>query len=72
MDSSYINPAISTPDTYGLIPEGKVTPTIRRNLILVTKVLQVSDFYFNESQFMTEFIKWIGIYTKRTVHDLYE
>jgi len=37
----YINPAIMTPDLSGLIPPGKqITPKARRNLLLITKVLQ--------------------------------
>ena len=37
----YINPAIMTPDLAGLLPPGKqVTPRVRRNLLLITKVLQ--------------------------------
>ena len=37
----YLNPAISSPEGFGLLPDGKVpTNTARRNLLLITKVLQ--------------------------------
>eukprot|EP01114_Cavostelium_apophysatum_P017693 TRINITY_DN5318_c0_g1_i2.p1 TRINITY_DN5318_c0_g1~~TRINITY_DN5318_c0_g1_i2.p1 ORF type:complete len:955 (-),score=273.67 TRINITY_DN5318_c0_g1_i2:490-3312(-) len=37
----YINPALMTPEAYGLLPEGKIPANIpRRNLILVSKILQ--------------------------------
>eukprot|EP01130_Rhizamoeba_saxonica_P015677 TRINITY_DN7083_c0_g1_i2.p1 TRINITY_DN7083_c0_g1~~TRINITY_DN7083_c0_g1_i2.p1 ORF type:complete len:928 (+),score=193.23 TRINITY_DN7083_c0_g1_i2:37-2784(+) len=37
----FINPAIFSPDVYGLIPKGKsISSTTRRNLILITKVIQ--------------------------------
>lgn len=37
----YLNPAISSPEGAGLLPPGKVTSnTARRNLLLITKVLQ--------------------------------
>jgi len=37
----YLNPAISSPEGFGLLPEGKVpSNTARRNLLLITKVLQ--------------------------------
>lgn len=37
----YINPAISSPEGFGLLPPGKVpSNTARRNLLLITKVLQ--------------------------------
>eukprot|EP01118_Nematostelium_gracile_P002112 TRINITY_DN1225_c0_g1_i1.p1 TRINITY_DN1225_c0_g1~~TRINITY_DN1225_c0_g1_i1.p1 ORF type:complete len:253 (+),score=71.45 TRINITY_DN1225_c0_g1_i1:88-846(+) len=38
----YISPAISTPETYQLLPEGKVVnPKQRRNLVLIAKIIQV-------------------------------
>jgi len=37
----YFNPAILSPDQYGLLPEGKsISTTVRRNLVLVSKILQ--------------------------------
>jgi len=38
----YFNPAIFSPEAMGLLPAGKVpSAQSRRNLILITKVLQV-------------------------------
>jgi Ran GTPase-activating protein (RanGAP) involved in mRNA processing and transport len=37
----YLNPAVSSPEGFGLLPPGKVpSNTARRNLLLITKVLQ--------------------------------
>lgn len=39
----YINPALTTPESFGLLPEGKVpSPIPRRNLVLISKAIQVS------------------------------
>jgi hypothetical protein len=43
----YINVALMTPDNYGLLPKGKNISNIsRRNLTLITKILQVSSHFF--------------------------
>lgn len=43
----YINPALMTPETYELLPEGKLPSSkARRNLILITKVIQVMQYIF--------------------------
>lgn len=40
----YVNPAIFSPEQYNLLPQGKVaSPKARRNLVLITKVLQVQN-----------------------------
>ena len=40
----YLNPALMTPEAYKLLPEGKVPDAKpRRNLILITKILQVKN-----------------------------
>lgn len=52
----YINPAISVPEAYGLVGEGKVSPITQRNLILISKVLQnLSNGveFSQKEQFMT-------------------
>jgi hypothetical protein len=37
----YVNPALSTPEVYGLLPDGKLpSAKARRNLVLITKILQ--------------------------------
>jgi len=39
----YMNPALMTPESYGLMPEGKApSQNARRALILITKILQVN------------------------------
>ena len=39
----YINPALTSPATHGLLGEGRtLTTTVQRNLVLITKILQVS------------------------------
>jgi ankyrin repeat protein len=35
-----VNPSLVTPDAYGFVQKGLVTPTVRRNLTLLSKVLQ--------------------------------
>jgi hypothetical protein len=52
----YLNPAISSPDTSGVLPPGKWSTQARRNLVLITKVLQnLSNgrTFSNKEQFMT-------------------
>lgn len=53
----YINPSFLSPETYGIISDSKqVTPVSRRNLILLTKVLQNLsngvEFQGNKEPFM--------------------
>ncbi|PRP75822.1 ras GTPase-activating protein with iq motif [Planoprotostelium fungivorum] len=36
----WINPAITNPDAFGIVPESRISPMMRRNFVLVTKVLQ--------------------------------
>ena len=36
----YINPVLSNPEAFDLVAEGKTTPIARRNLVLITKILQ--------------------------------
>jgi hypothetical protein len=35
-----VNPALSNPESFGIVPENKMTSTTKRGLILITKVLQ--------------------------------
>eukprot|EP01114_Cavostelium_apophysatum_P015111 TRINITY_DN4052_c0_g1_i3.p1 TRINITY_DN4052_c0_g1~~TRINITY_DN4052_c0_g1_i3.p1 ORF type:complete len:946 (+),score=210.27 TRINITY_DN4052_c0_g1_i3:187-3024(+) len=36
----YVNPALSNPDVYDLVPSENVSITTRRNLVLITKIIQ--------------------------------
>jgi len=59
----WINPAITNPDAYGIVPESRMNTNMRRNLVLATKVLQNLsngvEFTNKENYMMTvnEFIK---------------
>eukprot|EP01117_Protostelium_nocturnum_P009725 TRINITY_DN3477_c0_g1_i2.p1 TRINITY_DN3477_c0_g1~~TRINITY_DN3477_c0_g1_i2.p1 ORF type:complete len:986 (-),score=291.18 TRINITY_DN3477_c0_g1_i2:42-2999(-) len=59
----WINPAITNPDAYGIVAENRITPMVRRNFILMTKVVQNLsngvEFSNKESYMMpvNEFIK---------------
>eukprot|EP01105_Mastigella_eilhardi_P024275 TRINITY_DN6307_c0_g1_i1.p1 TRINITY_DN6307_c0_g1~~TRINITY_DN6307_c0_g1_i1.p1 ORF type:complete len:1080 (+),score=357.09 TRINITY_DN6307_c0_g1_i1:23-3262(+) len=59
----YLNPAIFSPEQYGLIPQGKTaSPKARRNLILITKILQnLSNFtVFKEKEsYMTKLNEFV-------------
>jgi len=65
----YINPAIMTPDLSGLIPPGKqITPKARRNLLLITKVLQnmSNGIVFNKKEpYLMVLNQWLELNTPR-------
>lgn len=65
----YINPAIMTPDLAGLLPPGKqVTPKVRRNLLLVTKVLQNMSnglLFTKKEPYLMALNPWLELNTPR-------
>jgi len=65
-----------TPEAFGIIPDSvKLTPKARRNLTLITKLLQVPFSFFGKGILFIhffifkEFIKWNFIWSEGNLHD---
>ncbi|KAH3732546.1 RasGTPase-activating protein [Pelomyxa schiedti] len=64
----YINPAIFSPEQFGLIRSGKISPLVRRNLVLLSKILQnISSgvVFTSKEQYMVPMNRYIEQNTTR-------
>ncbi|KAH3758841.1 RasGTPase-activating protein [Pelomyxa schiedti] len=70
----YINPAIFSPEQYGMIRSGKVSPLVRRNLVLLSKMLQnISSglVFTSKEQYMVAMNRYIEQNVNR-LHDYFK
>ena len=73
----YFNPAIMTPEVFGLLPPGKqCSPKARRNLVLIGKVLQNMSngvlFSSAKEGYMVDMNAWLELNTPRLQRSYHE